>query len=88
MSDKAALMATRLQPYDVLNRYQEWDTIVGSAQRLGQRLTLANPLAETNRLMRPLLPELGRGFAVFYPALLRFSRRNGMLGIQPLGHRP
>jgi len=83
MSDKAALMATRLQQYDVLNRYQEWDTIVGTAQRIGQRLTRANPLAETDRLMRPLLPELERGFAVFYPDLLRFSRRNGMLGIQP-----
>jgi acyl carrier protein phosphodiesterase len=74
LSNGAAQMASRLQQYDVLNRYQHWETISGSARRIGQRLRHDNPLAAIDELTLPLLPEIGRAFQAFYPDLVHFSR--------------
>ena len=79
LSEDARHMAGRLCEFDVLNRYQHWETITASAERIGQRLRRSNPLSESNQLLPPLLPELERAFLVFYPDLIRFSRGNAML---------
>lgn len=79
LSEDAALMATRMQEYDLLTRYQHWETIGASAERIGQRLRRDNPLHKAGELLLPLLPELKQTFAVFYPQLVEFSRRNVML---------
>lgn len=80
LSNDAALLAARLQQYDVLSRYQHWETITGTATRIGQRLRHPNPLAATDALISPLLPELERAFRIFYPQLIRFARHGDMLG--------
>ncbi len=79
LSEDARHMADRLCQFDVLNRYQHWETIIASAERIGQRLRRSNPLSESKQLLPPLLPELERAFLVFYPDLIRFSRGNAML---------
>ena len=65
LSEDARQMASRLQQFDVLNRYQHWGTITTSAERIGQRLRHHNPLHECDQLLQPLLPELERAFRVF-----------------------
>lgn len=74
LSASAASMAERLVSYDLLNRYQHWDTIAASASRIGERLRGDNPLQTAGDALVPLLPELERGFEVFYPELMRFAR--------------
>jgi acyl carrier protein phosphodiesterase len=76
LSSRAAQMAGRLQQYDILNRYQHWDTITATAERIGQRLRHDNPLAEIDQSVPPLLKELERAFRVFYPDLIQFSQSN------------
>jgi acyl carrier protein phosphodiesterase len=79
MSTGARRMASRLHEYDVLHRYREWDTITASATRIGERLRHRNPLADSHRLLPPLLPDLEQTFTTFYPELIRFSRGSDML---------
>jgi acyl carrier protein phosphodiesterase len=79
LSEGAALMASRMREYDLLTRYQHWETIAASAARIGQRLSRENPLHKAGDLLLPLLPELEQSFAVFYPQLIEFSRHNVML---------
>jgi acyl carrier protein phosphodiesterase len=76
LSSGAAQMASRLQQYDILNRYQHWEMITATAQRIGQRLRHDNPLGATDELTRPLLPEIGRAFEAFYPDLVHFSHHS------------
>lgn len=83
LSEKASLMASRLQEYDLLNRYQQWETIGATAARIGQRLHRQNPLHKAGELLLPLLPELEASFAVFYPQLIEFSRHSAMLAPSP-----
>ncbi len=83
LSEGAALMASRIREYDLLTRYQHWETITASAAHIGQRLRRENPLHKAGDLLLPLLPELERSFAVFYPQLVEFSRHNVMLAPPP-----
>ena len=76
LSEGAALMALRMREYDLLTRYQDWETIAAGAARIGQRLRRANPLHKAGDLLQPLLPELEQSFGVFYPQLIEFSRRS------------
>jgi acyl carrier protein phosphodiesterase len=76
LSEGAALMASRMQEYDLLTRYQHWETIDASATRIGQRLRRKNPLHRAGELLPPLLPELEAAFTVFYPQLIEFARRD------------
>ena len=85
LSRDAAQMESRLQQYDILNRYQHWDTIIAAAQRIGQRLRRDNPLAATDELTRPLLPKISRAFQAFYPDLVQFSQRSVKLGLTTQG---
>jgi acyl carrier protein phosphodiesterase len=76
LSSGAAQMASRLQQHDILNRYQHWETITATAGRIGQRLRHDNPLAATDELARPLLPQIGYAFRAFYPDLVHFSNHS------------
>jgi acyl carrier protein phosphodiesterase len=79
LSANGSRMASRLQEYDLLTRYQHWETISATAERIGQRLRRQNPLHKAGELLLPLLPELERAFVVFYPQLIEFSQHNAML---------
>jgi acyl carrier protein phosphodiesterase len=79
LSEDAAVMASRLQEYDLLNRYRQWETISATAERIGQRLSRENPLHLAGDMLLPLLPELETSFTAFYPQLIEFSHHNAML---------
>ncbi|MEP5764113.1 MAG: ACP phosphodiesterase [Halieaceae bacterium] len=79
LSQPARHMAERLQEFDVLMRYEHFDTIIGSAERIGQRFKHSNPMHRSGELLPALLPELEQTFLVFYPELIGFSRRSAML---------
>jgi acyl carrier protein phosphodiesterase len=79
LSGNARRMAGRLSEFDLLHRYQHWETITASAGRIGERLRRENPLSRSDEYLPPLLPELERVFRNFYPDLISFSRENAML---------
>lgn len=74
LSDDARRMTARLIEYDVLNLYQEWDTVTATAARIGQRLRRDNPFLELERELSPSKDTLERGFLDFYPQLEAFCR--------------
>jgi len=67
-------MAARLEEHDLLNRYHHWDTVTGSAERVGNRLRRGNPLLGVQAPLAPLRPALEEAFLRFYPELTAFSR--------------
>ena len=79
LSDRGKRAALWLEEYDVLNRYDDWATVIGAADRVGQRLRRANPLHRAAEILEPLRPELEAVFLVFYPELVRFAGNNAKL---------
>jgi len=79
LSHRARHMANRLEEFDLLTRYGEWDTIVATAERIGQRLRHDNPMHRTAELVPALLPQMEQVFLEFYPDLLGFSNSNAIL---------
>ena len=79
MSPQAQRMAGWLIEYEILQAYSHWDTVAGSAERIGRRLRRDNPMDRAGSLLEPMLGELQRSFEVFYPQLQQFSRDSVML---------
>lgn len=77
LSPPAARMARRLIDYDVLCIYDDWNTVSGSLERIGQRLSRANPLALAGIELRSYLPLAETLFLDLYPALLEHARQAG-----------
>ena len=65
-------MVTRLVEYDVLNLYLEWETVLASATRLGQRFKRRNPFLDIDRELSPAKAVLEEAFLKFYPQLQLF----------------
>ena len=65
-------MAARLVEHDVLNLYLEWETVLASAARLGQRFKRHNPFLELDRELSPAREVLEAAFLDFYPQLQLF----------------
>jgi acyl carrier protein phosphodiesterase len=74
LSDDARRMTARLIEYDVLNLYQEWDTVTATAARIGQRFRRDNPFLDLERELSPSKGTLERTFLDFYPQLEVFCR--------------
>lgn len=74
LSNDARRMTARLIEYDVLNLYQEWDTVTTTAARIGQRFRRGNPFLDLERELSPSKDALERTFLGFYPQLESFCR--------------
>jgi acyl carrier protein phosphodiesterase len=73
LAENSQRMLARLEEHDLLNRYHHWDTVTGSAERIGNRLRRGNPLRGVERPLAPLRPALELAFLRFYPDLRAFS---------------
>ena len=65
-------MLARLDEYDILNCYHEWQAVTGSAERIGQRFRRGNPLVAIEQDMEPLRESMEDAFLEFYPQLQEF----------------
>jgi len=75
LSEGARRMVTRLVEYDVLNLYLEWETVLASATRLGNRFKRHNPFLDIDRELSPAKAVLEEAFLDFYPQLQLFCDR-------------
>jgi acyl carrier protein phosphodiesterase len=73
LSESSRAMLARLQQYDILARYTDWEAVPASAARVGLRLRRGNPLAATERELAGLRGTLEEVFLAFYPELQAFS---------------
>lgn len=74
LSDGARTMASRLIEYDILNLYQDWETVPATAARIGQRFKRHNPFLDLDRELAPARQVLEQTFLNFYPRLESFCR--------------
>ncbi|MCB1688028.1 MAG: DUF479 domain-containing protein [Halioglobus sp.] len=74
LSDGARSMVARLVEHDVLNLYQDWETIPATAARIGQRFKRHNPFLNLERELSPAKGALEQTFLDFYPQLESFCR--------------
>lgn len=77
LSEGSRRMLARLVEHDVLTRYRQWDTVVATAARIGERFqrrnpSLGNPLHDLDRELAPARAGLERAFLNFYPQLQSF----------------
>lgn len=72
LSDGSRRMLARLVEYDVLTRYDRWETVVATAARIGERFKRRNPFLELERVLAPARASLERAFLNFYPQLQSF----------------
>jgi acyl carrier protein phosphodiesterase len=76
LSEGARGMLARLVEYDVLSLYLEWDNVLATAARIGQRLQRRNPLVQNLDLeLSPAQDTLEQAFLKFYPQLQSFCRQ-------------
>ena len=73
LSAGARAMLARLVKYDVLTRYQEWETVLATALRIGERFQRDNPFQDLEPKLSPAQDALERAFLNFYPQLQSFS---------------
>lgn len=73
LSDGSLTMLSRIQEYDILNLYHEWDTVTATATRIGERFQRGNPLLDVDAQLSPIKHKLEHTFLEFYPKLLKFS---------------
>jgi acyl carrier protein phosphodiesterase len=77
LSEGAKRMLARLVEFDVLNLYLEWDNVLATAARVGQRLRRSNPLVhDLDRHLSPAQVALEHTFLNFYPQLQSFCRQH------------
>ncbi|MFV0477567.1 MAG: ACP phosphodiesterase [Parahaliea sp.] len=83
LSHDSLRMLTRLIKYDLLNRYQYWDTIITSARYIiGQRLRQEQAVIMLEEQLQVLRTDIERTFLQFYPLLADFVyQRTGQSSI-------
>jgi len=67
-------MLARLLQYDILERYQHWETVPATAQRVGERLLRGNPFIDVEGHLTPVRADLEQAFTLFYPKLQKFVK--------------
>jgi len=75
LSEGARRMVARLVEFDVLNLYMEWETVLATATRIGQRFKHHNPFLDIERELSPAQDTLEQAFLNFYPQLQSFCRQ-------------
>ena len=73
LSGNAGRMLGRMQQYDLLGRYHDWESIPASAERIGQRFRRGNPFTDTREQLEPVRVTLEEAFLDFYPELLAYT---------------
>jgi acyl carrier protein phosphodiesterase len=76
MPTSASNFSQRMQQYQLLTRYQQWQTIDRSLAQIGERLTRSNPLAEAGDALENHLPELESVFHQHYPKMIEFASQS------------
>ncbi len=74
LSEGARTMVARLVEHDILGLYQEWETVLATAARIGQRFRRHNPFLDLERTLSPAKGALEQAFLEFYPHLEAFCR--------------
>lgn len=74
LSPNAARMSERLQHYDLLQRYRDWQTVPASAERIGERFRRGNPMLAIDTDLAALREPLGDVFDAFYPELKKHTQ--------------
>ena len=75
LSDGALVMSQRLIKFDLLNLYSDWETVLATATRIGQRFKRHNPFQDIDRDLSPARQTLERAFLNFYPQLQSFCEQ-------------
>jgi len=75
LSERARAMGARMAEHDLLNLYGDWQTVIASASRIGQRFRQRNPFLDIDRQLSPMKGLLEEAFVNFYPELQSFCRR-------------
>lgn len=73
LGSRSRRAADRFREYQVLLRYRDWDMVLASAARVGERLRRSNPLHDVATELAQLRPAIERGFLEFYPQLQRHA---------------
>ncbi len=75
LSKSAGRMVTVLVEHDVLNLYLQWETVLATATRIGQRFKHQNPFLDIDRKLSPAKDLMEHTFLNFYPQLLSFCKQ-------------
>ena len=73
LSQGALRMARWLAEMDVLTRYDVWESVPASAERIGRRFKRGNPLKDIAPTLDPVAPLLEQAYLDFYPDLADFA---------------
>lgn len=65
-------MLSRLEEYDILGLYVNWETVPASAKRIGERFRRYNPFTDLERDLAAAKASLEPAFLDFYPQLQKF----------------
>jgi acyl carrier protein phosphodiesterase len=72
LSEGARRMLARFVEYDILTRYHQWETVVATAVRVGDRFSRRNPFLSLEQELAPTRPCMEQAFLNFYPQLQSF----------------
>jgi acyl carrier protein phosphodiesterase len=75
LSEGARMMSGRLLKFDLLNLYSDWDTVLTTATRIGQRFRHHNPFLHIDQELSPAQGMLEQAFLNFYPQLQAFCQQ-------------
>ena len=62
LSHSSRKMLARMVEYDILGRYQQWETVPATAARIGQRFRRANPFTDVASELAPARSLMERAF--------------------------
>ena len=74
MSDGARRMLARMIEHDILSLYGDWNTVIVTAARIGQRFQRHNPFVDIEQALEPTRPAIEHAFLNFYPQLQSFCK--------------
>ncbi|CAA0126326.1 Acyl carrier protein phosphodiesterase [Halioglobus japonicus] len=74
LSDGSRAMVARIVEHDILNLYQQWETVPAAAARIGQRFSRQNPFLNLDSELSPARDALEQTFLAFYPQLEFFCK--------------
>jgi acyl carrier protein phosphodiesterase len=69
---QSSQMAKRLEDFDILCLYHEWETVTKTAECIGERFKRGNPFVNIDTQMNSLYPVIEQAFESYYPDLCDF----------------
>ncbi len=68
-------MAKRLQDFNILCLYHDWETVTKTAERIGERFKRGNPFVNIDAELIALYPVIEKAFESYYPDLCEFVEK-------------